>query len=276
MPPNTGPPMEPHATPHITSQPALPSIQLRYDTGAPVSPVTDIPIPPPPQHLSAPNRLNLHPFSRLVVANIFAFSTTSVVVAIRTLHTASLQFRAENAHRLPKSTKDWYFYHRSKNYYSGYKAISSGVKSGWGMCGYVSLFVLAENAVDNLRGGQEAGFVDAGSTAVAGGLVAGWFGYMSMFLYCRTGVGLKMDRWLTSSLIGRLPWGTKALVLRKGLWYGFLYGVAQDAMVAIRGGRVWYVDAMLGRGEIMEPWRQFREKAKEEKNRGKSLQEDGK
>ncbi|KAF3932815.1 hypothetical protein ABW19_dt0208584 [Dactylella cylindrospora] len=188
---------------------------------------------------SLPTRLNIHPFARFLFANIFAFTGTFISTAIRTTHTASLQFRAENAHRLPRSQKDWFFYHRSRNYYSAYRAFVAGWRRALGMCGYVGLFVIAENGVDVARGR-----VDFLGTVVAGGVTGGVFGG-----------------------VNKLPLATTALTVKKGLWYGFLYGVAQDVMLSLRGERIFWIDPFIGR--IRREVRRDEEEAKG------SLQEDG-
>ncbi|KAK6338731.1 hypothetical protein TWF696_009543 [Orbilia brochopaga] len=165
-------------------------------------------------------RLNLHPLTRLTLGTSFAFTTIFVTTALRTTHTASLQFRAENAHRLPRSQKDWFFYHRSRSYAAMRDGVVAGVKRGVGMAGYVALFVTVEEAVDAVRGGR----VDFGACVVAGGVTGGWFG-----------------------AVRKLPLQTTALMLRNGLWYGFLYGAAQDLLVALRGGSVAWIDPFVGR-----------------------------
>ncbi|KAJ6261778.1 hypothetical protein Dda_2577 [Drechslerella dactyloides] len=157
-------------------------------------------------------RLNLHPLTRLALGATFAFSTIFVATALRRTHTASLQFRAENAHRLPRSQKGWFFYHRSRSYAAMRDGVAAGVKRGSGMAGYVALFVAVEEAVDAVRGK-----VDFGGSVVAGGVTGGWFGV------------------------------TTALMLRNGLWYGFLFGAAQDLLVALRGDSVAWIDPFVGR-----------------------------
>ncbi|KAF3130423.1 hypothetical protein TWF703_008220 [Orbilia oligospora] len=169
------------------------------------------PIPP---STTLPYRLNLHPISRLTIANIFAFAAVFIPTTIRTAHISSLVYRAENAHRLPEKRADWFHYHRAKNHYAASKGLAEGFKRAGGVCGYVSLFLVVEGAVDGWKGG-----VDFVGSLVGGGVTGGWFG-----------------------VARKLPLPTKALMVKKGLWYGFVYGVAQDVMLAMRGERVFWID----------------------------------
>ncbi|EWC43591.1 hypothetical protein DRE_01478 [Drechslerella stenobrocha 248] len=155
----------------------------------------------------------------MTLANLFAFSSVFITTAIETTHTASLRFRAENAHRLPRSQKDWFFYHRSRSYAAMHAAVVRGVKRGVGMCGYVSLFLGVENAVDVARGR-----VDFAGSLLAGGVAGAWFG-----------------------VVRKLPMSTTALMVRNGLWYGLLYGAAQDVVVALKGEPVAWIDPFVGR-----------------------------
>ncbi|KAF3925177.1 hypothetical protein ABW20_dc0102369 [Dactylellina cionopaga] len=225
----------PSPSPHLPSYPLPP---------APVQDQSNELSPPPIPTTTLPTRLNIHPLARLAIANVFAFTSIFLSTALRTTHTSSLQFRAENAHRLPKTQKGWYFYHRSRNYHAGHNAVVNGFKKSLGMCGYVSLFVLVENGVDVTRGS-----VDFGSTVFSGGVTGGVFG-----------------------LVRKLPLSTTALTAKKGLWYGFLYGITQDIMLAARGESVFWIDPFTGRNrEAARKWRR-RRKQEDEERKG-SLQE---
>ena len=91
---------------------------------------------------------------------------------------AGLVFRAENAHRFPKSPKGWYLYHKSKNYHK----MLGGVKQGLKMAGRLSFltasFFSAEAVVTFVRGNK-----DFASTALAGTVVAGGFSALSTFVH---------------------------------------------------------------------------------------------
>ncbi|KAK6522898.1 hypothetical protein TWF281_002325 [Arthrobotrys megalospora] len=167
-----------------------------------------------------PYRLNLHPISRLTIANIFAFAAVFIPTTVRTAHIASLVYRAENAHRLPEKRADWFHYHRAKNHYAASRGLAEGFRRAGGVCGYVSLFLVVESGVDAWKGG-----VDFVGSVVGGGVAGGWFG-----------------------VVRKLPLATTALMVKKGVWYGFIYGVAQDVMLAARGERVFWIEPFLTRG----------------------------
>lgn len=82
---------------------------------------------------------------------------------------AALRFRAENAHRLPTTTRGWYFYHKTKNYYVLHAGLKEGVKKGGMMSLWVAGFMTVEDVIDCARGGQR----DFLSTVVAGLTTAG-------------------------------------------------------------------------------------------------------
>ncbi|KAK6539237.1 hypothetical protein TWF694_009478 [Orbilia ellipsospora] len=212
---------------------------------------TGYPLPPPertpsdlallyPQPFALPDRLGLHLAPRIFFANLTAFTTVFLTTSVKAGHAATLQFRAENAHRLPRSQVNWYFYHRSKSYYASRAAFTEGFKRGVGMCGYVSLFLMLEGRIDVLRGG-----VDFGATVLSGGVTGAVFG-----------------------VVRKLPPSTTGLMVRKGLWYGFLYGFVQDVLLGLQGKSVSWIDPVVGavRGDS---WRALRE----EKERRGSLQE---
>ncbi|CCX08803.1 Similar to hypothetical protein SS1G_12074 [Sclerotinia sclerotiorum 1980]; acc. no. XP_001587045 [Pyronema omphalodes CBS 100304] len=89
-------------------------------------------------------------------------------------HKAALQFRAENTHRAPTTTKGWYFYHKTKNYRVMYGGILGGIKMGGNVAAWVAGFTIMEDAVDRLRGR-----VDAVNTTVAAMGLAGGFCFVA-------------------------------------------------------------------------------------------------
>ncbi|EPS41829.1 hypothetical protein H072_4203 [Dactylellina haptotyla CBS 200.50] len=233
--------------PSPSSPPAPASHSAGYPLPAPDLKPSDRELPPSPSstsHLTA--RLGMHPLTRLTIANLFAFASVFLTTATKTAHTSSLQFRAENAHRLPKSQRDWYFYHRSRSYYASQSAFSQGFRRAMGMCGYVSLFLMVENGVDVARGS-----VDFGGTMVGGGVTGAFFG-----------------------VVRKLPLSTTMVTVKKGLWYGFLYGVLQDVMLAAEGNRVFWIEPFVGRTRQVIRQRRGKEIIDEEEKRG-SLQENG-
>ena len=134
--------------------------------------IADDPEAPPP--LSAPTnapRLSL-PFQyRLPTATAGAFFTGMFLGLTHGSQTAGLRFRAENSHRLPKSSTGWYLYHKSKNYHMMLGGVKEGLKMGTKVGFWVGGFFTVEEAIDRARGGRK----DFLSTVVAGLSVAGGF-----------------------------------------------------------------------------------------------------
>ncbi|KAI9850020.1 MAG: hypothetical protein M1838_006193 [Thelocarpon superellum] len=133
--------------------------------------------------------------------------------------TAGWRFRAENAHRLPRTTTGWYLYHKSKNYHMMFGGVTEGLKMGGKLSLLAGAFFTVEEAVDRTRGTR-----DCLSTVIAGlGIAGGW------------------------SLWNRFPIQTAARTAKAGLLFGLAYGLAQDVLSLARGRRPGYVDVMLGR-----------------------------
>ena len=90
---------------------------------------------------------------------------------------AGLRFRAEHAHKMPRSTQALYFYHRRKNYYVAKYGIEKGIATGARLAGWTGAYFVAEGAIDAMRG-ERRDFV---SSMTAGVGVAGLFSLMSEF-----------------------------------------------------------------------------------------------
>ncbi|KAA8913400.1 hypothetical protein FN846DRAFT_131539 [Sphaerosporella brunnea] len=169
----------------------------------------DLPPPPPPlptTHRPAP-RLSL-PFAlRLPLLTstglLLGFSLGGTLGG----HKSGLIFRAENAHRAPTTARGWYFYHKSKNYRIAQGAVREGAKLGARLAAWVAVFVVCEDAVDRLRGCVDAGSSLVAALAVAGG-VSGGYG---------------------------LSYGLAVRAARKALLVGAAFGLAQDAIRAVKG-----------------------------------------
>ncbi|RPB16695.1 hypothetical protein P167DRAFT_480760, partial [Morchella conica CCBAS932] len=139
---------------------------------------------------------------RLLLCNIGAFSTGLALGGSLGSRAASLRFRAENAHRLPASERGWYFYHKSKNYYTALGGVRQGVRTGARVAAWVSLFVVTEEAVDRVMGRK-----DVVGTVVAGLSVAGFF-----------------------SVWNRLSYSMAITSAKRGLAFGVVFGLAQDLL----------------------------------------------
>lgn len=123
--------------------------------------------PPPPIPVN-PNRLLLPFGARVTWCSLGGFSVGAFLGAVYGAQTAGFRFRAENSHRLPKSSKGWYFYHKSKNYHMMLHATKSGLKLGAKMSLLIAGFYVIEEAVDELR--EQRDFL---STTIAGLSVSG-------------------------------------------------------------------------------------------------------
>ncbi|CUS14565.1 unnamed protein product [Tuber aestivum] len=113
---------------------------------------------------------------------------------------SALVFRAENAHRIPRTTRGWYFYHKSKNYYTMLGAAREGMRSGMRVAGWVGGFVLAGGVVGEVLG-------PLGGGVVAGLSVAGVFSWINRFSY-----------------------GMAVTTAKRGLFFGLLFGAGEEAV----------------------------------------------
>lgn len=109
-------------------------------------------------------RLGLPTPLRIPITTATAFSVGLLLGASHGSSMAALKFRAENAHRLPKSTLQWYQYHRSKNYVAMVGGLKEGCKMGFRVGGGVACFALFEETCDRARHGNK----DFLSTVTAG------------------------------------------------------------------------------------------------------------
>ena len=147
-----------------------------------------------------------------------------------------LQFRAENSHRFPSSSKGWYLYHKSKNYNSMVGGIKEGLKLGSRVAIWAGLFFYFEEIVDQMRAQR-----DALSTVVAGLTVAGIFSVKSKSSRFFDPV---MHHKSDSLLLGRFPLKTAARTTRIGLYSGLAFGLFEDILSLSRGRRLAYVETI--------------------------------
>jgi hypothetical protein len=163
------------------------------------------------------NRLGFTLAERTVLGSISAFAVGAILGASHGGRKDGLRFRAENAHRLPKSQKGWYLYHKSKNY----AAMFGGMKEGMRMALRTSVwtvgFIMLEAAADSHRG--YGGKQDFLSTATAGVVTAAFW-----------------------SAWHRFPAATTVRTAMLGLKIGVGYGLAQDLLGLVRGRELSYVE----------------------------------
>lgn len=142
---------------------------------------------------------------------------------------AGFRFRAENAHRLPKSQTGWYLYHKSKNHHMALGGVKEGFRMAARVSAWAALFLGMEEGVDCARRGMHR--IRKGrdvNEAVAGDFVS------SMLAGLSTGGAF--------SLWNRFPIVTAARVARMGAKGGLLFGLLQDGVSLMRGRRVSYVE----------------------------------
>ena len=93
-------------------------------------------------------RLGIHDTARIGYTSFIAICTGALLGVAHGTRTEALRFRAENAHRLPTTTKGWYLYHKSKNYAVMWNGIKEGARLGGKLGFWVALFFFAEMQVD--------------------------------------------------------------------------------------------------------------------------------
>lgn len=113
--------------------------------------------------------------------------------------TSALRFRAENAHRQPKSKWGWYLYHKTKTWTVVRASLLEGARMAARLALWTGVAIAAEEGVDRgrlrLRGqweGRERR--DAGSTVLAGMATAGAFGMWCQSLLRPGGLAVSILR----------------------------------------------------------------------------------
>lgn len=145
-----------------------------------------------------------------------------------------MRFRAENAHRLPKTQTGWYLYHKSKNYV----AMLGGIKEGMRMAGrqafWVAVFVGSEESVDRARGA--ASRIWSGVRENDDGEIEGASKDFVSTLFAGLGTAGLFSLW------NRFPVPTAARLAKMGAKAGLGFGLLQDAVSIMRGRRIGYVE----------------------------------
>ena len=149
------------APPASTTEPAL-------------TPYSTVHIPPITSPTSA-HRLGMRPSTRAALAGASGLAIGGILGASKGGLAARLRFRAENAHRLPRTTRGWYFYHKSKNYHVLLAGIKEAARMGGRIGFWGAVLFTLEAQVDRARAGRK----DFLSTTIAGGTVAGLFSAFS-------------------------------------------------------------------------------------------------
>lgn len=190
--------------------------------------------------LASSSRLSLPTPIRLTLATTTSFILGLGLGLSHGSGTAGLRFRAENAHRLPQTSTGWYLYHKSKNYHMMFGGVKEGLKMGLKMSVWTGLFFWIEDCWDEVRG--EKDFLN---TLVASASVAGGFSLWSTLCL----VGMVVRRLWLMYVTDRFPVTAAARTAKTGLAIGLVYGLAQDAVGALRGRRPGYLEFILRGGK---------------------------
>lgn len=117
-------------------------------------------------------RLAMPPTQRIRTGVLAAMGCGFLLGASYGGQSAGYVFRAENAHRLPKSQRGWFFYHKTKNYKMAYAGMREGARMGVKLGVWTGALMVAEQAIDSLRPDEGK---DALSTVVAAmGTAGAW------------------------------------------------------------------------------------------------------
>ncbi|KAL6704469.1 hypothetical protein ACN47E_008213 [Coniothyrium glycines] len=206
----------------------------------PSTPVGETPL----ESLSTPPRNNPPPSTaprlgmpfdrRLLLTTSLSFASGFTLGSINAGHMASLRYRAENAHRLPKSQPGWYLYHKSKNYYKWKHGVVEGFKKGGYVALWGSVFFIVEESLDVFRG-----------TWRAGRTMSEMEGVDELDLR-RIDRGMDRSRdFLSSAMAGmvtgglwsawhQFPLTMAARTIRIGLMVGLGFGLGQDGLAWVR------------------------------------------
>jgi hypothetical protein len=166
---------------------------------------------------------------------------------------AGFRFRAENAHRLPRTQTGWFLYHKSKNYNMMLGGVVEGVKQSLKFGLWTGLYFVLEEGVDRgraasvrvwgrfrggewARGGKEMRTLEweeeeeedrvevLGNRDCASSMLAG-LGTAGLF-----------------SAWNRFPLPTAARTAKMGAKAGFAFGILQDCLSLVKGRKVSYVE----------------------------------
>lgn len=121
-----------------------------------------------------PNRLSTAPRNRILLAAIAAGMVGAGLGVTHGANMTALRFRAENAHRLPRSQQGWFLYHKSKNYAVMLGGIKEARRMGTKLAIWTTLFLGIEELLDRSRRRR-----DALSSVCAGLTTAGAFSLYS-------------------------------------------------------------------------------------------------
>lgn len=162
------------------------------------------------------SRAGLEPAQRLTLLPLFGSLWGFFLGSYNGGKRSSMQFLAENAHRLPSTVEGWYFYHKTKNYRVLWGGIRSGLRAGWRFGAVCLAFEGIEAALDEYRGSVDV-FDSVGAAVI-------------------TASGV--------SLLNRLPRQSTKYAIAIGVAVGAISGGAQDLLRWYKGQRVEYIESI--------------------------------
>ncbi|KAL2150930.1 hypothetical protein VTH82DRAFT_6028 [Thermothelomyces myriococcoides] len=114
-------------------------------------------------------RLSLPAPLRIPMASVLSFLAGFTLGTANGGKMAGLRFRAEHAHKLPKTTTGWYLYHKSKNYHIAYGGILEGIRMGLKVSFWTTAMFGIEQMFDSYRGTADMLNTITSCVTVAGG-----------------------------------------------------------------------------------------------------------
>ncbi|RAL07529.1 uncharacterized protein BO97DRAFT_308842, partial [Aspergillus homomorphus CBS 101889] len=164
-------------------------------------------------------RLGIPSARRTLLTGATAFGTGLFLGFSSGNRMSAYRFRAENAHRQPKSSLEWWHYSKTRRYYGIVAGTKEGFRMGSKLAVGASIFSLLEWTVDQARHDQQ----DFVSTVVAGLSLSG-----------------------IHSLWARHDMFTAARTAKISLKASLTYGLLQDALAYYRGFPPHYVHFIMG------------------------------
>lgn len=226
--------MTPSSTPEMASDPSE----------RPIRSLLAALLPPQDDPTKQFNRLSLAFPTRLTLCSLAASTSGFFLGAAKGMRDSELRFRAENAHRLPRTTTGWYLYHKSKNYNALLGGIKEGAKMAGRMTAWGAVFCGMEEGVDRGRARIVRVYrntlgrpyeIGEEEDAMRLSQVAGNRDFLSTG-FAGLGVGGVFAAW------NRMPLPTATRLMKMGMKYGLLWGLVQDAVNVIKGRRLGYVE----------------------------------
>jgi hypothetical protein len=162
-------------------------------------------------------RMGIAPVPRMLLLTGIGGATGFFRGLFRGASRAGLQFRAENAHRQPKTQNGWYYYHRAKNYKMVLAAFRSGTWNALQLGGLVGVYTGTEAGIDFLRASpMYHDFLSSMASGVTTAAVAS--------------LSWRLNR---HAFLRNVRWGALA---------GASIGLAQDlAAYSFRGQKLWFL-----------------------------------